>query len=174
MIVIPNRLRVVVLFSALAFAAGLLMLALQAKPAQAQAETSTTMERFPQNFEITNPCTGERFFGEGTLLFAFHATLDADGGEHYFVITTFDGQGVSDSGAKYVWHEADPSHTKLTFDSANNYTSTNFTSTVTGSFIRQGSATPEDDFVLKFVSHGTINANGELTSEFDTVEVECK
>jgi len=168
MIVISNRLRVVVLFSALALAAGLLMLALQAKPAQAQAETSTSPQRFPFAATLTNPCTGETFFVEGTQLFLFHSTLDADGGEHFNVNSTVHAQGVSDSGVKYVYREAAPTHIKNALDST--YT---FTSTATGRFIRQGSTTPEDDFVVKFMSHGTINANGELTSEFVTVEIEC-
>jgi hypothetical protein len=170
MIVIPNRVRVVVLFSALALAAGLLMLALQAKPAQAQAETSTSTERVPFTFTgLTNPCTGETFFVEGTQLLVFHSTLDADGGEHFYVDSTFEGRGVSDSGAKYVFHETNPTHTKLAPDSANN-----FTSTATGSFIRQGSATPEDDFVIKLMDHITINANGEVTSLTTTMEIECQ
>jgi hypothetical protein len=169
MIVIPNRLRVVVLFSALALAAGLLMLALQAKPAQAKAETDTFPQRFSFAGTLINPCTGETFFVEGTQLFVFHATLDADGGEHFYVNSTFQGQGVSDSGAKYVFHETTPTHTKLAPDSANN-----FTSTTTGRYIRQGSATPEDDFVIKLMSHVTINANGEVTSLTTTMEIECE
>jgi hypothetical protein len=168
MIVIPNRLRVVVLFSALALAAGLLMLALQAKPAQAQAETGTSPQRFSFAATSINPCTGETFFVEGTQLFLFHSTLDANGGEHFDVNSTVQAQGVSDSGVKYVFHETAPTHLTLTLDAAKNFTSTD-----TGRFIRQGSATPEDDFVVKFVSHVTINANGELTSEFATMEIEC-
>ncbi len=168
MIVIPNRLRVVVLFSALALAAGLLVLAVQAKPAQAQAETGTSPQRFSFAGTLINPCTGETFFVEGTQLFLFHTTLDADGGEHFNVNSTFQGQGVSDSGVKYVFRETAPFHIKNALDSANT-----FTGMATGRFIRQGSATPEDDFLVKFMSHVTINANGELTSEFATMEIEC-
>jgi len=168
MIVIPNRLRVVVLFSALALAAGLLMLALQAKPAQAQAETGTFPQRFSFAGTLINPCTGETFFVEGTQLFLFHTTLDADGGEHFNVNSTIQAQGVSDSGVKYVFQETGPTHIKNALDSANTFTSTD-----TGRFIRQGSTTPEDDFVVKIMSHVTINANGELTSESTTLEIEC-
>ena len=40
--------------------------------------------------------------------------------------------------------------------------------------IRQGSATPTDDFVLPFVGHFTVNVNGEMTSTFNkSGEGEC-
>jgi hypothetical protein len=168
MVVLPNRVRVVMVVSALALAAGLLVLALQAKPAQAQAETGTSPQRFSFAGTLTNPCTGETFFVEGTQLFLFHSTLDANGGEHLVVNSNVQAQGVSDSGVKYFFKETNPFHIKTALDSANT-----FTGMATGRFIRHGSATPEDDFLIRFLSHVTINANGELTSEFDTMEIEC-
>jgi hypothetical protein len=48
-----------------------------------------------------------------------------------------------------------------------------FTFTDVRQVIRQGSTTPQDDLLFVHVSHVTINANGELTSEFATMEIEC-
>ncbi len=47
MATIPTRVRIVVVVSALTFAAGLLTLALMAQPTQAQAQTQSFNERFP-------------------------------------------------------------------------------------------------------------------------------
>jgi hypothetical protein len=99
MAVMPNRVRVVVLVSALALAAGLLMLTLLAKPAQTQAETFTINEQVPIRFSTDN-CTGEPVAFEGTQHLLLHVTQNATGG--FLVINHSDlqGQGVSPSGAK--------------------------------------------------------------------------
>jgi len=169
MVAMPNRMRLVVVMSALALAAGLLTLALLAKPTQAQAETATVNERFPVAFEIENPCTGEVVFIEGTLHSVFHITRDADGGFHIKGHNNFQAQGVSPSGAKYVVHESANRQLNFRDESADN-----FTFLVTLEAIRQGSATPEDDFKVKALIHITANANGELTAEVVKIRGECK
>jgi hypothetical protein len=169
MVAMTNRMRLVVVMSALALAAGLLTLALLAKPTQAQAETETFNERFPFAFEIENPCTGEVVFIEGTLHFVFHITQDADGGFHIKGHLNFQGKGVSPSGAKYVVYESANSQFNFRAESADN-----FTSPVTFQVIRQGSPTPEDDFKVKALFHFTENANGELTAEVFKFEAQCK
>jgi hypothetical protein len=159
MVAMQNRVKVVVVMSALALAAGLLALALGAKPTQAQAENSKVNDRFTfEGRELLNPCTGEVVSYEGTEHFVFHTTEDASGGFHIRSHTNVQAQGVSTSGAKYVAHSIDNSHDFFS-ESAENF---QFTSTV--QFIRQGSETSEEDFVLKQVSHVTVNANGEITS----------
>jgi hypothetical protein len=169
MIAIPNRVRVVVVVSALALAASLLTLALLAKPTQAQAESDTFNLRFPVAFGAINHCTGEEAFIEGTAHSVFHFTEDANGGFHVKSLFHVQGQGVSPSGAKYVIHDSSNSHFNVRAESADNLTHTG-----TFKVIRQGSATPEDDFKVKLLFHVTINANGEVTAEVEADERECK
>jgi hypothetical protein len=171
MIVMANRVRVVVVMAALALAAGLLALALGAKPAQAQAETDTVNDWITIEDEEFNPCTDEMFFIEGTSHFVFHITEDASGGFHIRGHVNAQHQGVSESGAKYVAPHTSNNHQKIDVFSES---ASNFTHTSTLQFIRQGSETSEDDFEITERSHVTVNANGEVTSEVEQVEFECK
>jgi hypothetical protein len=171
MVVVPTRVRAVVVVSALALAAGLLSLAMLAKPAQTQAQTDMFNERVPQTFVIPNPCTGEDVFVEGTSHLVFQRTEDANGGFHFKGHVNFQGRGVSASGAEYVVHESSNTHDNFRDFSES---ATNFTFTATLKLVRQGSATPADDFEAKVTFHFTILANGELTSEVVKTEAVCK
>ena len=75
MFVMPKRVRVVVVVATLACAAGLLMLALMAKPTQAQAQNDTTNERIPFANNSFDPCLGEEFLSR--VLCTSLATLHA-------------------------------------------------------------------------------------------------
>jgi hypothetical protein len=82
MMVIPNRGRVLALISALAFAGGLLTLALLAKPTQAQ-DKGATSEQFPVDFTLdASECAGELITVTGTLHTVNHFTADPDGTYH--------------------------------------------------------------------------------------------
>jgi hypothetical protein len=82
MMVIPNRMRVVALISALALAGGLLTLALLAKPAQAQTEGASS-ERFPVEFTTdATECAGELIDVTGTLHVVNHFTIQENGTYH--------------------------------------------------------------------------------------------
>jgi phage protein U len=168
MVAMPNRVKVVVVMSALALATGLLALALGAKPTQAQAETDKFNDRATLEGVLFNECTGEFVSYEGTEHFLFHIKEDASGGFHIKAHTNTQVQGVSTSGAKYVAHQIENSH-NLFSESADN-----FSITSTLQIIRQGSDTSEDDFQAKGLTHVTVNANGEVTSEFEQFESECK
>jgi hypothetical protein len=169
MVAMPNRVKVVVVMSALALAAGLLALALEAKPTQAQAEIIERInDRDTIEGELFNECKGEFVSYEGTSHFVLHIKEDASGGFHIKAHTNIQVHGVSTSGAKYVAHEIDNSHNFFS-ESADN-----FTFTQTAQFIRQGSETSEDDFQAKGLTHVTVNANGEVTSSFEELEIECK
>jgi hypothetical protein len=168
MVAMPNRVKVVVVISALALAAGLLALALGAKPTQAQAETDTVNVRTPLEGTFVNPCTEEEFTFEGTAHEVLHSTVNASGGFLFMVHGNFQVQGESASGAKYVVHQSEAS-TFVLSEAADN-----FTATRNLQFIRVGSATPEEEFVIKQVVHFTINANGEATSDVVEETVECK
>jgi hypothetical protein len=169
MVAMQNRVKVVVVMSALALAAGLLALALGAKPTQAQAETDHFNDRVPVEGVFFNECTGEFVTFEGTQHIVGHSTEDASGGAHFWIRLHSQVQGVSTSGAKYVARGNTSFHDNISSESAANFT---FMETI--QFIRQGSETAEDDFQSKFLFHVTVNANGELTSEVEQVDVECK
>jgi len=126
MVAMPNRVKVVVVMSALALAAGLLALALGAKPTQAQAETDTFNERVPIEGVFFNPCTGEFVTYEGTLHQVFHVTEDPSGVAHFKGHSKTQVQGVSTSGAKYVAHQTENDYTKFDVfsESATNFTLT--------------------------------------------------
>jgi hypothetical protein len=168
MIAMPNRVKVVVVMLALALVAGLLALALGAKPTQAQAQTDTFNQRAPIDGVFFNECTGEFVTYAGTEHVVIHRTEDASGGFHFKFHENIQVQGESASGAKYVAHEID-NESEVFSESADNLTITR-----TLQFIRQGSETATDDFLLKQLVHFTINANGELTSEVVNQKVECK
>jgi len=169
MLVILARVKVVVVVvSALALAAGLLTLALQAKPAQAQAGTitSTDQSTFSGTFFT---CTGELVFIEGTVNTVAHTTIDANGERHTVSRFNIQGQGVSDSGAKYVF--IDVFNFTVNSEGGAPYYNVIFTQTV--KLIRQGSATPTDDLDVNLLIHQTVNAQGELTAEILEFESVC-
>ena len=171
MLIIPARMRVlVVMVSALALAAGLLTLALLAKPAQAQAQPEHVAEHTPFTFEQDNPCTGEVILVEGRAHVVGHYTEDASGGQHFVLESHSQGRGVSTSGAKYTLSSGSPQTHNVKVDAA----AEAFTWTDRVIFNRQGSDTPGDDFQGHFVFHATVNANGELTVVFERADFECR
>jgi hypothetical protein len=167
MIVLPNRVRVVVVVSALALAAGLLTLALMAKSAKAQGTDFNFSEPF--TFSFTNPCTGEQVTGEGTARIVGNFTDDASGGFHFQAQTSTSGSGVgSPSGATYIV-------TGVSHDAINvrdNEYPVAFTMVQRTQYIRQGEDMPEDDLVFDMLFHFTVNANGEVTAEVGDIDPE--
>jgi hypothetical protein len=96
-----------------------------------------------------------------------HTTVDENGVFHSEFTFVFKGQGVSDSGANYVFHEVGNHTFNDTLAPGENF---NDTVTQTGKLIRQGSATPTDDQEFRALIHVTINDQGEVTSQFETIE----
>jgi hypothetical protein len=182
MIVIPNRVRVVMVVSALALAAGLLTLmspptSAQQAPAQQQGDPntthqqlSTTTERLPLSQGFYNQCTGEVFQMDGSILTVSHWTIDGNGGSHtqYQVNTQGHGESLT-TGAKYTYHNV--YHGTANFNSGDSFTY--YTSYVT-TMRRQGSTTPDDDWEVTISLKQTANANGELTTEIVKYEFSCK
>jgi hypothetical protein len=169
MVVIPRRVRVLVVVSALALAAGLLTLALLAKPAQAQMQR----ERVPVEFDFFNTCTGETIIFEGTVQVFFDFKEDANGGIHTQGHAHLHGQGVGlTSGDKYVLNETQNNHQNFRVPLESG--AANFHITQSLRVIHQGPGTPGDDFLTKILLHVTINANGEVTADVLRVESECK
>jgi hypothetical protein len=171
MAVMTTRARTVVLVVALALAASLLTLAVvPAKPAQAQAETVTDTERVTFSGDVFSPCSGEVggeiVHVEGTVLTVAQTTIDANGGIHTKLQFNAKGKGEGlDSGDKYVYHQVFSRHANFT--GAHNETLTQ-----TFKIIRQGSVTTTDDFNARLVIHVTVNANGDVTTEFLRFEEE--
>jgi hypothetical protein len=145
-------------------------LALAAGMALAQATTDTFHDQVPFTSEMINPCTGGVVLFEGTTHFVFHRTADAGGGFHFKGHNNIQVKGVSDSGAKYVLLDVGNVENFDVFSES----ADNFTLMGTSQVIRQGSETAEDDFQAKLLFHVTINANGEITSEVEQIESECK
>jgi hypothetical protein len=172
MIVIPNRVRVVVVMvSALALAAGLLTLALLEKPAQAQAETIMSNDRSTFNL-LSGTCGDELAQIQGTLHTVAHTTIDATGVRHIRGHFNEQGQGEGTiSGDKYVFHDVFNLRENLSGDDPGDHLT--FTVTETAELIRQGSTTPTDDQRVKSLVHVTINANGEVTADVVKIEFEC-
>jgi hypothetical protein len=119
---------------------------------------------------IGDPCTGEQIFFEGTQHIRSSSLEDGNGGFHVQGYIGLQAKGVSDSGANYVVHESLPTHYNFSVFVEGE---SNITFTTTYHFIRQGSDTPFDDYLLKSVNHATVNANGEVTSVVSEFEAEC-
>jgi hypothetical protein len=173
MMVIPNRARVVAVMLALALAGGLLMLSLLAKPAQAQAETTTSTDHSTFNTSVFNGCTGdtsELFFIEGTMDTVAHTTIDANGERHTTFYNSIKGRGESDSGAKYVINQEFKFHEN--FQAGDPEYNVTFTQTIKLMLVGSYRSTADDETV-KVVSHQTLTPEGELTSEVVRFEQEC-
>jgi hypothetical protein len=78
---------------------------------------------------------------------------------------------VSDSGAKYVLQAHGPS---VLYIYGSEQGAFNITVESHANLIRQGENGTEDDWSARVLLHATINANGELTNEFVTVDIECQ
>jgi hypothetical protein len=162
--------RVVMVVSTLALAAGLLALASLASPTQAQAEhIRVTTERVPFSEYLRDPSTGEVFQIYGTILTVNHYTVDANGGVHtqYHVDTRGTGESLT-SGAEYTSRNVIQGQANFTGDSFTYYTS------YVTTFRRQGSTTPDDDFKVTIYLKQTVNANGELTTQIEKFEFDSK
>jgi hypothetical protein len=170
MVVMTTRARVVVVVSALALAASLLTLAMVlAKPAQAQAGTSTLTDQSTFNGSFLG-CANEFVEIQGTMNTVAHTTTDANGEVHTVSRFNIQGQGVSDSGAKYVFNDV----FNIIVNSSGGAPYFNVTFTQSAKLIRQGEATPtDDDRDINLLIHQTVNAQGELTSEILKFEEVC-
>ena len=169
MVVIPNRVRVVMVVSALALAAGLLALASLATPTQAQ---SSTTERLPFSQDYLNSCAGELFHIDGTILTVGHHTIDGNGGQHFQYVSNTKGTGESlTTGAEYAFKERIHGQQNYFGEFGESYT---YYSSFVVTMRRQGSTTPDDDLEVTISIKQTVNANGELTTEIVKSEFSCK
>ena len=158
--------------SALALAVGLLTLALLSKPAQGQAETTTTTDRITFSEDFTHGCTGELFHIDGTILTVGHTTIDGTGNHHFQYVNNTKGTGESlTTGAEYAFSRE--THGQVNYFFGDSYTSYTYYDSYVTTMRRQGSTTPDDDFKITISIKQTINANGELTTEILKSEFSC-
>jgi hypothetical protein len=168
MIVIPNRMRVVMVVSALALAAGLLTLASLATPTQAQSDTTS---RVPFEQDYVNACTGgELFHISGTILTVGHHTIAANGGQHFQYVENTRGTGENlTTGAEYAYNNKRQGQVNWLDGGFTYYDSYVVT------MRRQGSTTADDDLEIMIWIKQTVNANGELTTQIlNFGELSCK
>jgi hypothetical protein len=161
-----NMKRILLLLAAVA----MLVVAL-APAAQAQATSERVNERIPISGSFPNPCTGEVFTFEGTLHLVGHTVVDSSGGVHFKGHEQINAQGVSDTGAKYVFTGVFNEEVTFDIDGESAFTATQ---TFPVHIIRQGEDGTEEDYhQVPFVTHLTWNANGELTAEVINIEFDC-
>jgi hypothetical protein len=174
MMLIPNRGRdLALIVAALAFAVGLLTLALLAKPTHAQAHTESFNEWVPVSTVIQGECLSEDISLEGSNHVVGTTTQDAGGNSHVQGHTNLVVEGVGiTSGDVYVVREVNNMNGNL-HDFEGDQAPATFTQPYTLHAIRKGPDTPEDDFVVRFLSRTTVNANGEVTSSVEEARVEC-
>ena len=108
MLVIPTRVKVVVVISALVLAAGLLTLALLPNPTQAQA----TVERIQVgpndpfiNEALLNPCTGETVFITGTATGFIDVVTTPSGQTNSHINIDYRGKGEGSEGNSYIFQQ---------------------------------------------------------------------
>lgn len=110
---------------------------------------------------------GETVLLEGRLHALIHTTTDASGGVHdvvnfHSLEVTGIGQTTGD-----IYHGTNSDKFRINIiDPPSTFTNQN-----TISLHGQGTAS---DFVLQATLHVTVNANGDITAEFDNVRISCK
>ena len=136
--------------------------------AQYKAQTFTSSDRSTYNNTFRS-CTGELVQIQGTLHTVAHGTIEPSGVSQVTFEYNIQGRGEGASGAKYVYQDTFTQHQN--FSEAPPFI---FNRTITARLIRQGSATPTDDFKLNILIHTTLNAQGETTAVVDKYEAVCK
>ena len=148
--------------------AGLLMFLASMTPVLAQSRTVTTSSILPIRFVLSHPCSGEDIALSGELHLVSSVTLDASGGTHVEFQANF--QGVSGvglaTGDRYQLN-GERLHTSFNTSGAPPF---EMTITSNAHLIGQG---PDNNFLLHFLVHTTVNANGAVTAAIDELRVEC-
>ena len=155
--------------TAFAFLCVFLLVAGRAAPAAGQSRPFTVNIRFPVQIGVFVPCAnggaGEGVILTGILHEQFHVTEFADG---TFFLKLHDQpqniKGVGDAtGAIY----------KATGVTQSRFKSTGRQTTFINNFriIGRGRG---NNFLVQELMHVTVNANGQITVEFDRVRVDCK
>jgi hypothetical protein len=133
------------------------------------AAAETTNTRVPLSFGPVPTCAGEFVTIEGVLHIVTSEEVDGAGGVHVLGHATFQGQGTTASGTKYV------SFGKSTFTQETGAGGSEaFTNTVPSVLIRQGESLPADDSITRVAIHFTMNAKGEVVVNFENGKGDCQ
>jgi hypothetical protein len=132
------------------------------------AQTKVPLEGTP----VTSPCSPDpAMVLHGDMHLVTRLTIGTGGNVHVGFSTNY--QGVTASSlvddTRYVCNETieDEAQTLNPFPVV-------ISETQDVHMTRQGSDTPDDDFVMHVTFHITINANGEPTAEVDDVTTDCR
>jgi hypothetical protein len=142
-------------------------LALLPAAASAQAAPEHANFRFPFEFSLANPCSGELVVFNGTSIGNITTFTDSSGQFHQSVLDLITGQGQGELGNRYRF--ADTLNTSVI--SAPDFAPFVITQTLTDRVIAQGNA---PNFVLHTTVHLTVNANGEVTANTVKSSAECR
>lgn len=128
--------------------------------------TDTVTEPYEATIEA---CNGEDVHLSGELLFISHITVDASGAIHSaFILVPQDVVGVgAETGVQYravggdreQFYNLDADVGPITYTNTDMY-----------NLVSQGGS---DNLQVKYTFHATVNANGELTVEFDHFSAKC-
>lgn len=147
------------------FVTMVLTTALSGTPALAQATTTTTHITRTRTEVRANPCTGEPVLFEVELKLIIHRTTNPDGSTHVHLTSNLHGSGEGlETGAKY----------RLT---AVAQQSTNVVGATTQTLHQNGIVTAQGNvpnFLFQEIEHITINANGDVTTNFVGVFTKCQ
>lgn len=142
-----------------------------AGPAYGRATTGHVVLNLPVSFVATSECTPTediQFDGFVNLVFGF--TDDANGGFHindpgHSNLHGVKGVGLT-TGHNYIFADANNGINNVRQDAPNE-----FTFLAHGRLISQGN---EGNQLGTFQMHVTINANGQVTAQFESTTLECK
>jgi|SRR5829696_2136856 len=140
--------------------------------ASAQAETVVTNTSFPLSASAFVPCAlggqGEEVLVSGTAHIVVVTTTDAQGQPHVIATANYQGlQGTGlTSGDRYVGVAA--GNQIFNFEPLAPWV---VTTTQTVQFIGQG---PDNNFMVKFLSHLTVDATGTVTVSKAELQIECR
>jgi hypothetical protein len=151
----------------LAISLTLLVFAVRAESASAQATTDRSRTATPFTFDGVNPCNGELITLSGELIVTLRATVDATGATHFtYTLIPSNVRGTGASGATYRAVGGEREHTNV---AANLFP---FTDTFTSMFnlVSSGKA---PNFLSNLIGHVTIAADGTVRSFVDHVVQHC-
>lgn len=140
-------------------------------PGWAQATTIHENVTIPINHVTINPCTGEEIALSGDAHFVLHFTFDESGGGHGSGHTNL--QGVSGVGLTSgdVYRLVAVSGGTSNFIAPTENGTVTITSVSNTRIVGPG---PDNNFLGRFIFHATVNANGELTTQFADIEARCQ
>ena len=130
------------------------------------AQTITTVEKIPVDFNLFIPCVEEEVHLTGKVHLLSHVTLDNAGGAH--VKLQENNQGISGTGLTTGDKYQSTGASNFQF---NTKVEDEETFVFIFNFIGQGNG---NKLLVHLTHHVTVNANGIVTAEVEKMSIECK